>query len=259
MGRVLANGPVDWGSISGRVIPKTFKKWYLIPPCLTLDIIRYVSQVKWSNPGKGATPSPTPRCSSYWKRSFLVALDYSHQLYLHRSVGEDATPFPGLLCFTLDPYFIMLSVKQGFIKYHFLSLWYDLICDWTPVSWTIGERTLCSLGQWLVLMALFCAAIRRNSVSLLKLPYFSHVEIFWCEISLVCCLKYPYSCFFFPFLFSTYCCSFDPWVVCVIYGHCNQSSSILFNGGFWVIISMYQHYLQCWQVLVLLFLTHIVC
>ena len=29
--------------------------------------------------------------------------------------------FPGLLYFTLDPYLIMLSVKQGGIKYHFLS------------------------------------------------------------------------------------------------------------------------------------------
>ena len=26
---------------------------------------------------------------------------------------------PGLLYFTLDPYLIMLSVKQGYIKYHF--------------------------------------------------------------------------------------------------------------------------------------------
>ncbi len=39
-------------------------------------------------------------------------------------VGEGGTPFPGLLHFTLDPYLIMLSVKQGSIKYHFLSLWY---------------------------------------------------------------------------------------------------------------------------------------
>ena len=31
---------------------KDFKKWYLIPPCLTFSIIRYVSRVKWSNPGK---------------------------------------------------------------------------------------------------------------------------------------------------------------------------------------------------------------
>ena len=35
---------------------------------------------------------------------------------LHQGVGEGATPFPGLLHFTLDPYLIMLSVKQGGIK-----------------------------------------------------------------------------------------------------------------------------------------------
>ena len=58
-----------------------FLKWYLIPPCLTLSNIRYVSRVKWSNPRKGVAPFPTPRCSSYWKGSLLVALDYSRQIY----------------------------------------------------------------------------------------------------------------------------------------------------------------------------------
>ena len=36
---------------------------------------------------------------------------------------------PLIVHFTLDPYLIMLSVKQGGIKYHFLSLWYDLTWD----------------------------------------------------------------------------------------------------------------------------------
>ena len=58
------------------------KKWCLIPPCLTLTNIRYVSRVKWSNPGKGVAPSPTPRCSSYWKGSLRVKVDYSRQFYL---------------------------------------------------------------------------------------------------------------------------------------------------------------------------------
>ena len=57
VGRVFANGPGDLGSIPGWVIPKTLK-WYLIPPCLTLSNIRYVSRVKWSNPGKGVVPFP---------------------------------------------------------------------------------------------------------------------------------------------------------------------------------------------------------
>ena len=38
---------------------------------------------------------------------------------------------PGLLHFTLDFYLIMLSVKQGDIKYHYFSLWYDSTWDWT--------------------------------------------------------------------------------------------------------------------------------
>ena len=31
------------------------------------------------NPGKGVAPSLTPRCSSYWKGSLLVTLDYGCQ------------------------------------------------------------------------------------------------------------------------------------------------------------------------------------
>ena len=54
-------------------------------------------------------------------------------------IGDGATPFPGLLHFTLDSYLIMLCVKQGGIKYHFLSFWYDLTWDWTQISWAIGK------------------------------------------------------------------------------------------------------------------------
>ena len=35
----------------------------------------------------------------------------------------------------------MLSVKQGDIEYHFLSLWYNSTWEWTLVSQTIGEHT----------------------------------------------------------------------------------------------------------------------
>ena len=35
----------------------------------------------------------------------------------------------------------MLSAKQGGIKYHFLSLWYDSTWDWTQVSRAIGEHS----------------------------------------------------------------------------------------------------------------------
>ena len=54
-----------------------------MPPCLTLSIKRYESRIKWSNQGKGVAPSPTRRCSSYWKGSLLVALDYGRQLFTY--------------------------------------------------------------------------------------------------------------------------------------------------------------------------------
>ena len=45
-------------------------------------------------------------------------------------------------------------------------------------------------------MALFWAAIRRDSVSLLRFPFFSHVQIFTWAISLVCFLTYAYSYYY---------------------------------------------------------------
>ena len=53
----------------------------MIPPCLTLSNIKYVSRVKWINQGKGVAPCPTLRCSSYWKGSLRVTLDYGCQFY----------------------------------------------------------------------------------------------------------------------------------------------------------------------------------
>ena len=63
-GRVFVSVPGDRSSISGRVIPKT-QNMVFGATCLTLSIMRYVSRVKWSNPGKVVAPFPTPRCSSY--------------------------------------------------------------------------------------------------------------------------------------------------------------------------------------------------
>ena len=50
-------------------------------------------------------------------------------------------------------------------------------------------------------MALFCAAIKRDSVSLLWFPFLSYVQVFWCEFSLVCHLKCLYSHFSSDFCF----------------------------------------------------------
>ena len=73
MSRVFANGPGDLGSIPGRIIPKTLK--------MVLDTsLLNIQQYKVCIESKEDQSSPTPWCSSYWKGSLRVALDYSCQL-----------------------------------------------------------------------------------------------------------------------------------------------------------------------------------
>ena len=69
------------------------KKWYLMLPGLTLSIIRYLSRVKESNPGKGVASSPTPQCCSYRKGSLRVTLDCGRQLYFNRLIGQVGSVF----------------------------------------------------------------------------------------------------------------------------------------------------------------------
>ena len=81
MGRVFANGLEDLGSIPGCVIPKILKM-VLDTSLLSTQQYKVLLRVKWSNPGKGVALSPTPWCSSYWKGSLLVALNYGQQYSL---------------------------------------------------------------------------------------------------------------------------------------------------------------------------------
>ena len=78
---------------------------------------------------------------------------------------------------------------------------------------------------WLVFMALFCAAIRRDSVLLLRLPFLCHVHVFSCEMSRVSRLKRPFLLFFCTLLFSGYLYSADTRFVSIASGSCNQFSS----------------------------------
>ena len=55
--------------------------------------------------------------------------------------------------------------------------------------------------MWLVLMALFFSAIRRDSVSLLRFSFLCRVHVFSCERSFVSHLKPPQSCFLPIFAF----------------------------------------------------------
>ena len=55
MGWVFANGPENWGSIPGRVIPKTLK---MVLDASLINTQHYKVRIngKWSNPGNGIAP-----------------------------------------------------------------------------------------------------------------------------------------------------------------------------------------------------------
>ena len=108
----------------------------------------------------------------------------------------------------------------------------------------------------LVLIRLFCTAIRRDSVSLWRFPLLSHVPVFWWEISVVCGSKYPWNCFHSHFCFLVIVVLliiklFVLSLVVVI------SVFLFFLCSFRIIVSIYRHYIQCWRYLfLLLFLIH---
>ena len=76
---MFANVLRDQDSQPGWVIPKTQK---MVQDAALLNTLHYKVRVKWSNPGNGVVPSPTPRCSSYWKGSLRVTLEEGCHLYL---------------------------------------------------------------------------------------------------------------------------------------------------------------------------------
>ena len=102
------------------------KKWYVIPPCLTLSNI--------SNPGKGVAPFPTHRCSSYWKRSLLVTLDYGHH----------QLDFLFMLC-EMQTVLFMISIQAA------LSIFYDnnyCIMGDSFIIWLHGPLIIKYLVTW---------------------------------------------------------------------------------------------------------------
>ena len=88
VGRGSTNGPGVLCSIPGHVIPKTLKMVHDTALLNTQQYKGQLSRLKWSNLREEVEPSPTPRCSSYWKRSLLVALDFGRHLYLYMLVKE---------------------------------------------------------------------------------------------------------------------------------------------------------------------------
>ena len=71
----MSGGPVDLGSIPGRVIPKT-QKMVLDASLLNTQHYKVRIKGKVEQSREGVAPSPTHWCSSYRKGSLRVTLDY---------------------------------------------------------------------------------------------------------------------------------------------------------------------------------------
>ena len=72
--RIFCNGPSEQGSIPGQVISQD-QKTVLDASLLNTQNHKVRIKGKWSNPGKGVAPFPTPRCGSYWKWILKVAFE----------------------------------------------------------------------------------------------------------------------------------------------------------------------------------------
>ena len=107
-----------------------------------------------------------------------------------------------------------------------------------------------------MLMVFLCVAIWNYSVSLIRFPFLSHIQVYYLKISLVCQLKYPYSCF------TSYCCVLVIVVLFILVLFVLVlviliSLALLFLNSLQVVILMHPCNRQCLPVFfLLLFLTH---
>ena len=81
-------------------------------------------------------------CSCWWPLSRVTWKLLFNSYY---TLGKGATPFPGLLHFTLDPYLIMLSVKQSGIFWVF-GMSRPGIEPWSP--WPLANSLLIRQMAW---------------------------------------------------------------------------------------------------------------
>ena len=94
---------------------------------------------------------------------------------------------------------ITLPTQLCLVLYSFCTILLHSLIMWLIVSSLLPHNLhllLCCVLPilaliWLVLMALFCAAIRRDWVSLVRFPFLNHVYVFSCKILLISRLKRP--------------------------------------------------------------------
>ena len=141
---------------------------------------------------------------------------------MSKSHRSSCAPFSGTACWIVDIPFVLI-VKFKFLAplpvnhhdhpvvsslYHFLCHLLHSLITWLIVlsqsQLNLYLLFFCVLSFLvlirLVHMAFFSAAIRRDSVSLLRLPFLSYIQVFSYDMLLISCLKHSWS-FFFAFVY----------------------------------------------------------
>ena len=111
---------------------------------------------------------------------------------------------------------VTLSTQSCLVLYYFYTSLLHSLIMWLIVSslsphnlhqpfcWVLSILAL----TWFVLMALFCAAIGKDSVYFIRFQFFSHVHVFLSEMLLFSRLKHPLNCYYYQYYYLS---SMDPW------------------------------------------------
>ena len=108
-----------------------------------LSEILEIRLLRWYFPSKDPSGNDSDPNQVQWENSWpiIVEGDPKAPFSIATTQRRRFNSFPWIASITLDPYLIMLSVKQEGIKNHFLNPWYDSTRNWTLVSRTMGEHT----------------------------------------------------------------------------------------------------------------------
>ena len=127
--------------------------------------------------------NPRESCASYFLGRIpgcaYIICPYAQ--FLHNSQWITLSTQSRLVLYSLCTnllHSLIMWLIVSFLSPHNLHLLF--CCVFSVLAWTL-----------LILMVLFCVTIKRDSVSLLRFPFLSHVQVFSCEISFVCLFKCP--------------------------------------------------------------------
>ena len=146
-----------------------------------------------------------------------------------------------------------LPIQSCLVLHSFALVCYCSLFMWLMVSFLSPHNqhllfncVLCIFALTkLVFMSLLSTVIRKDSLSLERFPFLSHVHVFLCEISLVCRLKYPHSCFSSNSCFLVFIVLLI-FMLPVVFLVAIISLSLPFLCSFRVPVLICPRYLQCW-------------